>query len=121
MKDNLVRDKSYAFASRIVKAYKYLTAEKREFIMAKQLLRCGTSIGANVEEAIAGVSRPDFVHKLTISAKECRETSYWLRLLHDNDYLPDPLFNSLHAQNAELLRILTSIILTAQKRSGKDE
>lgn len=113
MKVNLVQEKSYAFASRIVKAYKFLTAEKREYILSKQLLRCGTSIGANVEEAIAGVSRADFVHKLTISAKECRETSYWLRLLHDNDFLPTPLFDSLHSQNTELLRILTSIILTA--------
>ncbi|MFD2784654.1 four helix bundle protein [Hymenobacter rubripertinctus] len=95
MRENVVRDKWYEFASRIVKAYKYLSLEKREFVLAKQLLRSGTSIGANVEEAIAGAPKADFIHKLPIAAKEARETNYWLRLLHDNDYLLAHLFDSL--------------------------
>ena len=114
MRENIVRDKSYGFASRIVKAYKYLSLEKREFVLSKQLLRSGTSIGANVEEAIAGASKADFIHKLTIAAKEARETTYWLRLLHDNDYLPTQLFDSLANQNAELLKIINSIIMTSK-------
>ncbi|WP_319805314.1 four helix bundle protein [Hymenobacter latericus] len=92
MRENIIQTKSYAFASRIVKAYRYLVAEHREYVLSKQLLRSGTSIGANVEEALAAASRADFVHKLTIAAKEARETNYWLRLLHDNDFLPTPIF-----------------------------
>jgi len=84
VKENAIRQKSYAFASRIVKAYKYPTREQREFVLSKQFLRSGTSIGANVEEALAASSTADFINKLNIAAKEARETSYWLRLLHDN-------------------------------------
>ena len=77
--ENIILDKSYGFALRIVKAYKFLTQEQKEFVLSKQLLRSGTSIGANIEEAIAAGSKADFVHKLNTSAKEARETSYWLR------------------------------------------
>ena len=87
MKDNLVRDKSYAFAIRIVKLYKYLSKEKKEFVLSKQLLRSGTSIGANIEEAVGGQSEKDFFAKLTIAYKETREAHYWIRLLTDTDYL----------------------------------
>lgn len=87
MKDNIITDKSYAFAIRIVKLYKYLCEEKKEFILSKQLLRSGTSIGANIEEAIGGQSEKDFYSKLTIAYKETRETHYWIRLLTDTEYL----------------------------------
>ena len=87
MKENLVKDKSYAFAIRIVKLYKYLCEEKKEFILSKQVLRSGTSIGANIEEAIGGQSEKDFYSKLTIAYKETRETHYWIRLLTDTEYL----------------------------------
>ena len=114
MKKNIVQDKSYAFASRIVKTYKLLVNEQREYVLSKQVLRGGTSIGANVEEALAASSAADFVHKLNIAAKEARETSYWLRLLHDNDFLPTALFESIYADSTELSKILSSIILTTK-------
>ena len=114
MKENVVREKSYAFASRIIKVYKYLVAEQREFVLSKQLLRSGTSIGANIEEALAASSTADFINKLNVAAKEARETSYWLRLLHDNDFLPTPAFNSVHSHNLELLKIISSILLTTK-------
>ncbi|WP_400190265.1 four helix bundle protein [Hymenobacter sp. B81] len=114
MKDNVIQTKSYAFASRVVKAYKFLVTEQREFVLSKQLLRSGTSVGANVEEAIAAVSRPGFISKLTIAAKETRETNYWLRLLHDNEYLPTPIFDSLFADVEELGKIITSILVTTK-------
>lgn len=114
MKDNVIQQKSYAFASRIVKVYKFLVSEHREFILSKQLLRSGTSIGANVEEALAASSTADFVNKLNVAAKEARETAYWLRLLHDNDFLPTPAFTSIHAQNLEISKILSSILLTTK-------
>lgn len=108
-KDNIVQIKSYAFAIRIVKVYKYLCEEKKEFVLSKQLLRSGTSIGANVEEAIGGQSEKDFYAKLTISYKEARETHYWLRLLRDTDYLNKNETQSLINDVDELLRIIGSI------------
>ena len=87
--DNLVLTKSYSFAVRIVRLYQHLSAQKKEFVLSKQVLRSGTSIGANVEEAIGGQSRADFVSKMAIAYKEARETSYWLRLLKDTDYLTE--------------------------------
>jgi four helix bundle protein len=83
MKENVIVAKSYAFAIRIVELYEYLKGEKKEYVLAKQLLRSGTSVGANVEEAVAGQSTLNFIHKLSIARKEARESSYWLRLLHD--------------------------------------
>src|ERR1051325_11792183 len=85
--DNLIQKKSYAFALRTIKLFKYLNAEKKEYVLSKQVLRSGTSIGANVEEAIGGFSRADFVSKLGLAYKEARETHYWLRLLRDSGYL----------------------------------
>ena len=114
MKTSIIQQKTYDFASRIVKAYKFLVAEQKEYVLSKQLLRSGTSIGANVEEALAASSTADFIHKLNITAKEARETSYWLRLLHDNDYLPETAFESIHAHNAEIMKIFSSILLTTK-------
>ena len=94
-KDNIVQIKSYAFAVRVVKACQYLNNEKKEFVLSKQLLRSGTSIGANIEEAIGGQSDKDFFAKLTIAYKEARESHYWIRLLKDTDYLNQEEANSL--------------------------
>ncbi|WP_147676284.1 four helix bundle protein [Algibacter pacificus] len=109
MKENIVQTKSYAFAIKIVNTCKFLQTEKKEFILSKQLLRSGTSVGANIEEAIGGQSRKDFYAKLTISYKEARETKYWIRLLTDTHYLTKsqskPLLNDIE----EILRIIGSI------------
>ncbi len=116
MKENIVQQKSYAFAVRIVRLYQHLAAEKKEYVLSKQVLRCGTSIGANVEEAIGGQSRADFLSKLSIAYKEARETAYWLRLLKDTDYLTATQFESIHADAEELCRIMTAIQKTTKKR-----
>ncbi len=115
MKDNVIVDKTYAFASRIVKLHKYLTQEQREYVLSKQVLRSGTSIGANAEEAVAASSHADFIHRLTIAAKEARETAYWLRLLHDNEYLPIPIFHSIYQDIDEIKRIIGSIVNSTKK------
>ena len=109
-KDNVVRDKSYKFSIRIVNTYKYLCEEKKEFVLSKQLLRCGTSIGANVEEAIGGQSEKDFFAKLSIAYKEARETHYWIRLLTDTNYLNEKQGKSLLNDVEELLKIIGSIL-----------
>lgn len=114
MSENIIQSKSYAFAVRIVRLSQHLTNEKREFTLSKQVLRSGTSIGANVEEAIGGQSKPDFLAKIAIAYKEARETVYWLRLLHDTGYLTTPEFDSIHADADELLRILAKIQITTR-------
>jgi four helix bundle protein len=116
MKDNIIRDKSYAFAIRIVKLYKYLCEEKKEFILSKQLLRSGTSIGTNIEEAIGGQSEKDFYSKLTIAYKETRETHYWIRLLTDTEYLTKEQSDSILNDIEELLRIIGSIQKTMKSK-----
>ncbi|TYQ25483.1 four helix bundle protein [Pseudanabaena sp. UWO310] len=112
--ENVVQQKSYAFAVRIVKLYQYLISTKKEYVLSKQILRSGTSIGANVEEAIGGQSKADFIHKLSIAYKEARETSYWLRLLKDTDYLTEKEFQSIHPDVEELCRIIGSIQKSAK-------
>lgn len=112
--DNLVQTKSYAFAVRIVRLYQHLSANKKEDVLSKQVLRSGTSVGANVEEAIGGQSRADFVAKLGIAYKEARETSYWLRLLKDTEYLTETEFESIHADAEELCRIIGAIQKTTK-------
>lgn len=114
MKSNLIQEKSYAFAIRIVKLYRHLTEDKKEFVLSKQLLRSGTSIGANIEEAIGGQSKSDFIAKISIAYKESRETSYWIRLLKDTGYLTIEEFNSIYNDNEEILRIITSIQKTSR-------
>lgn len=116
MKENLVRNKSYAFAIRIVKLYKYLCEEKKEFVLSKQLLPSGTSIGANIEEAIGGQSEKDFFAKLTIAYKETRETHYWVRLLTDTDYLTKEQSDRILIDIQELLKIIGSIQKTMKKK-----
>ena len=108
-KDNVIQQKSFAFAVRIVNLYKYLTSEKKEFVLSKQLLRSGTSIGANVEESIGGQSEKDFVAKLSIAYKEARETMYWIKLLQATDFLNKEQSDSLLADAEEICKILGSI------------
>ena len=117
MKDNLIQTKSYAFAVRIVRIACYLMEKKKEYVLSKQLLRSGTSIGANVEEAIGGQSRADFASKLAIAYKEARETSYWLRLLKDTNYLTATQFDKVHAEVEELCRIIAAIQKTIKNNS----
>lgn len=119
MRENVIVSKSYAFAIRIVKLYDYLKKDKQEFVLAKQVLRSGTSVGANVEEAVAGQSAADFIHKLSIARKEARETSFWLRLLNDTGYIADTQFESIHSDCEEIIKILNSIILTSKAKLDK--
>ena len=114
---NVVREKSYAFAVWIVKACRHLVEEKKEYVLSKQLLRSGTSIGANVEEAIGGQSAKDFFAKLSISYKEARETHYWIRLLTDTEYLTPNQSESLLHDADELLKIIGSIIKTLKAQA----
>ena len=106
---NIIETKSFDFAVRIVHLYKHLTQTKREFVMAKQLLRCGTSIGANVAEGEKGQSKADFNAKMNIAMKEANETYYWLRLLHRTGYLSEKEFLSMEKDIQEILAILTAI------------
>jgi len=112
--NNAIREKSFHFAVRIVKLCKYLQTEKKEYILSKQLLRSGTSIGANVTESQQAQSRPDFVNKLNIALKEAAETEYWLRLLYETDYLSDKYFGSIWADCDEVKSLLVSIVKTAK-------
>jgi four helix bundle protein len=118
---NIVQEKSYSFAIRIVKLYKYLCEERKEFLLSKQLLRCGTSIGANIEESIGGQSDKDFFAKLNISYKEDRETHYWLRLLRDTNYLSTSEAQSMIDDCDELLKLLGSIIKTIKVKLNKNK
>lgn len=111
VKDNAVKDKSFQFALKIVTLYKYLTTQKNEYVLSKQLLRSGTSVGANVEEALSSQSKKEFIAKLNISLKEARETSYWLRLLKESGYIQK---GDLTEKSEELSKILTSIIISTK-------
>ena len=114
--ENVVLTKSYNFAVRIVKMYQHLSINKKEFVLSKQILRSATSIGANIEEAIGGISKADFRAKMSIAYKEARETDYWLRLLKDTGYLEVESFNSIRNDLNELLRLLYSIIKSCSKQ-----
>jgi len=114
--DSIIQQKSYAFALVVIALYKNLVTDKKEFVLSKQVLRSGTSIGANIQEAVASQSKRDFIHKLSISLKEARETQYWLNLLKDSSYIPKPEFNKLNNSCDEIKKILTSIILTTKER-----
>ncbi len=120
MSESIIKNKSYAFALRIVKAYKYLSWEKKEFVLSKQLLRSGTAIGANVTEAIGGITKADFSAKISIAYKEALETEYWLQLLKDSEYLDEKIFNSLIEDCVELSKILFSILKTTGRIRNTD-
>lgn len=114
MKENIVKIKSFAFAIRIVKLYQHLSVQKREFVMSKQLLRSGTSVGAMVREAEHSESKADFIHKMAIAQKEINETIYWLELLTGTDYLTTEQFESINTDAVELIKMITSIIKTTK-------
>lgn len=116
MRNNILKDKSYVFALRIVKLSRYLVAEQKEFVLSKQVLRSGTSIGANVEEAFQGESKSDFIHKLAIANKEAFETHYWLRLLRDSKLLTAKQAESLLVECDELQRMLVAAIKTSKSK-----
>ena len=115
MKENIIKDKSFVFAIEIVALYKIL-ADKKEFVLSKQLLRSGTSIGANIRESEHAQSKADFIHKLSISLKEANETEYWLDLLFETNYLSENEFQKIKPKIIEILKLLTSIINTSKNK-----
>ena len=119
-KNDNIRDFSYDFAIRIIRLYQILVKDKKEYNLAKQLLRSGTSIGANVREAQNAESAADFVHKLAISLKEANETEYWLCLLRDTDFLTEKEFNSIHDDIVSIIKMLTAIIKTKKRNLKKN-
>ena len=118
MKDNVIIDKSKQFALRIIKLYKYLCSEKNEYVLSKQVLRSGTSIGANVREAVRGQSKPDFYSKLHISLKEAEETAYWLELLFESEYIDKSSYDSICGDCQELIKLLVAISKTQENPIG---
>lgn len=114
MKENILKTKSFDFAIRVVNCYKFLIQEKKEFVLSKQLLRSGTSVGAMIREAEHSESKLDFIHKMAIAQKEINESIYWLELLHATDFLNADLFNSLNNDAIEIIKLLTSSIKTAK-------
>ena len=116
MKNNPIEEKSFSFAVRSVKLYKHLTENKREFVLSKQFIRSGTSIGANVSEAERGQSKADFVSKMSIALKEANETEYWLRLLYAGEYLNEAEYESMSRDVNELISLLVAICKTANLR-----
>lgn len=119
MSENIIKIKSFNFALRIVKLYQFLTAEKKEFVLSKQLLRSGTAIGALVRESEHAESKPDFIHKLAIAQKEANESDYWLELLLQSDYLNEIQFQSLKSDIVEINKILASIIISTKQNIKK--
>jgi four helix bundle protein len=113
-KENIIRDKSYQFAIKIIHLYKKMSGQN-EFILSKQLLRSGTSIGANVEEASAAQSRKDFLSKMSIASKEARETNYWLRIIRDSNLYEKTVLSDIIDESNQLIRMLTSIVKTTKK------
>jgi four helix bundle protein len=118
-KENIVMNKSYAFALRIIKLYKHLITEQKEYVLSKQVLRSGTAIGALVKEAEHAQSKADFINKMNIALKEANETEYWLMLLKDSDYLDEKSFTSIHLDSSEMIKLLASIVKTSKQNNGK--
>ena len=124
MKTNLVEDKALVFAIRIIRLRQFLTDNeakdrKKEFVISKQILRSGTSIGANISEATAAESNDDFIHKLAISQKEAHETRYWLKLLYMTDYISEKMYQSLLNDCEEIIKLLVKIIKTSKDKPTK--
>ena len=118
MKENIIKERSFEFALRIVKLYKFLI-EKKEFVLSKQLLRSGTAIGAMIREAEHAESRADFIHKMAIAQKEANEAEYWIELLFRSEYLKEEYFISIHKDIIEIGKLLSSIIISTKR--GKNE
>lgn len=118
MKENVIKNKSFAFAIKIVKLYQFLCNEKKEFVLSKQLLRSGTSVGAMVREAEHAETKADFKHKMGIAQKEINETIYWLELLKETDYLSPEQFEGIYNDAIEIIKIITSILKTTKSNLG---
>jgi four helix bundle protein len=114
MKTNPIKEKSFAFALRVVELAKYLEWERKEFVLSRQILRSGTAIGALVREAEHAESKADFIHKMSIALKEANETLYWLELLHQAEYIDEQSFQSIGADSEELIKLLTAIVKTSK-------
>ena len=121
MIESPIKTKSVDFALRIIKLYKFLTNEKKEFVISKQILRSGTSIGANVAEADCAQTKPDFLTKMSIALKEASETLYWLELLHKAEYLDDKQYESVNNDSEELFKLLTSIVKKTRENLEKEK
>jgi four helix bundle protein len=121
MSNSIISDKSYAFALRVVKAYQFLNREQREFVLSKQVLRSGTSIGALLSEAEHAQSKADFINKMNVALKEANETRYWLRLLKDSGYIDEKSFTSIHEDCQEIIRMLVSIVKTTKQKYGYEK
>ena len=121
MKDSVLREKSFAFALRVIKLYQYLGSEYREYVLSKQILRADTSIGANIDESVRAQSRTDFVHKLSIAQKEACETNYWIRLLRDSELIKEKLAASLLADCEVIQKLLTASIKTAKNNIREEK
>jgi four helix bundle protein len=115
MKKSPIKTKSCLLAIKIVELYKRLSEERKEFVLSKQILKSGTSVGANIREAIQAESKADFIHKMCIALKENSETEYWLELLRDTNYLDEPTFDSLHRECEEVSKLLTAIIKSSKE------
>ena len=114
--NSIIGKKSYAFALEVIGLYKYIIADRKEYVLSKQFLRAGTSIGANVNEALSAESKKDFIHKLSIALKEAKETSYWLNLLKDSDYINSEIFASNNKLCNKLIKMLSSIKLKTKEK-----
>ncbi len=121
MKENIIFDKSKKFAIRIVKLYQYLCDNKKEFVLSKQILKSGTSIGANLSEAVCGVSKNDFLAKAYIAFKEANETMFWLELLKDTGYISKKEFDSIYSECLEITKILSAITKTTKGNIRDDK
>ncbi len=119
MNESILSTKSYAFALRIIKLYQFMVDKQREFVLSKQVLRSGTSIGANIEESVHAQSKVDFIHKLSIGQKEANETNYWLRLLRDSGYIEAKLVDSILCDCEEIQKMLAASIKTAKSNLKK--
>ncbi|MDL2240472.1 four helix bundle protein [Bacteroidales bacterium OttesenSCG-928-K22] len=117
MRENVLKVKSFKFAVRVVNLYKYLCDTKKEFVLSKQLLRCGTSVGAMIREAEHSESKADFVHKMSIAQKEINETLFWLELMQETEYISKQEFESINADAIEIIKMITSSIKTAKSKN----
>ncbi len=119
MRENIIKDKSFKFAIRIVKLYQFLVSDKKEYVLSKQLLRSGTSVGAMIREAEHSESKADFIHKMAIAQKEINESIYWLELLKETDYLSNEQYESINKDAIEVIKMITSIIKTTKANLRK--
>jgi len=120
MKNSIIKGKSFAFAVRIIRLYQHISENKKEFILSKQLVRSGTSIGATINEALQESSKQDFINKMNISLKEAQETEYWLRLLYETNYLTEREFKSIYDDSVEIVKMLTSIVKTSRENENAE-